>query len=523
MIRRLSVALTVCFSLLGFAQPNPWTSTPPPPPPPPRQDKQDKALLELREEVARLNQTVGSGIGSPLSAEQAARLKSLKDRVAELEAQLASATKAIANGLQPGLLANSMAQLDQQLAESRAEIATLEAAARPPELSAEVARLARRVRELEAPPPPLPVVAATPEPAAEPVAAAPAPSPLWYQRIKLEGLAEAYYSYRFQGSPGAKTNELRAFDTANNTVTPSFGKLALSLAPSPAGFRVDLAFGPVADLGAPDLGSPGAEVFKHLLQAFASVKLFDRLTIDFGKFVTSAGAEVFENNVNWLSTRSMIFAYGPYTHSGLRATFAINDIFSVQGGVVNGWDNIITAGSWKTFNVSAYCNLPTTSIAFSFYGGPQATPDVKMLFDLVVTQKFGDAFAMNVNGVVGAEGTSKWFAGALSARYAFSDRFRLAARVEYFGDPDGHRTAFAGQYLNTTLGASVVVLNADGIGSVEFRPELRHDQLLPGMSAGPGGGGGPELPGVQASNPGPFVGGTSPHQTTLSVTMVASF
>jgi hypothetical protein len=232
---------------------------------------------------------------------------------------------------------------------------------------------------------------------------------------------------------------------------------------------------------------------------------------------------VFENNVNWLSTRSMIFAYGPYTHSGLRATFAINDIFSVQGGVVNGWDNIITAGSWKTFNVSAYCDLPTTSIAFSFYGGPQATPDVKMLFDLVVTQKFGDAFAMNVNGVVGAEGTSKWFAGALSARYAFSDRFRLAARVEYFGDPDGHRTAFAGQYLNTTLGASVVVLNADGIGAVEFRPELRHDQLLPGMSAGPGGGGGPELPAVQAGAPGPFVGGTSPHQTTLSVTMVASF
>jgi hypothetical protein len=50
--------------------------------------------------------------------------------------------KAIANGLEPGLLANSMAQLDQQLAESRAEIATLEAAARPPDLSAEVARLA---------------------------------------------------------------------------------------------------------------------------------------------------------------------------------------------------------------------------------------------------------------------------------------------------------------------------------------------------------------------------------------------
>jgi Putative beta-barrel porin-2, OmpL-like. bbp2 len=521
MIRRLSVCLTVCFPLFGFGQSaNAWSSSPPPPPPPHRQDK---ALTELREEVARLSQTVGPGVGSPLSADQRIRLQSLKDRVAELEAQLAAATRAIANGLKPDLLANSMAQLDQELAESRAQIATLEAASQPPDLSAEVARLAQRVRELEAKPPPAPVVVVTPEPAHE-LPAAPAPQPPhWYERIKLEGLAEAYYSYRVQGGPSTKTNELRAFDTANNAITPSFGKIALSLAPAPAGFRVDLAFGPVADLGSPDLGSPGAEVFKHLLQAYASAKLFDRLTIDFGKFVTSAGFEVFENNLNWLSSHSMIFAYGPYTHSGLRATYAINDLFSVQGGIVNGWDNIITAGSWKTFNVSAYATLPTTSIAFSFYGGPQSSPDVRLLFDLVVTQKFGDAFAMNIDGVVGVEGSSKWFASALSARYAFSDRFRLAARVEYFGDPDGHRTAFAGQYLNTSVGASVVVLNADGIGAVEFRPEVRHDQLLPGMSGGPGGGGGPELPAVQSGPVGPFVAGTSAHQTTLSVTMIASF
>ena len=39
--------------------------------------------------------------------------------------------------------------------------------------------------------------------------------------------------------------------------------------------------------------------------------------MDFGKFVTSAGAEVIESKDNWNYSRSLLFAYAiPYWHFG---------------------------------------------------------------------------------------------------------------------------------------------------------------------------------------------------------------
>lgn len=327
--------------------------------------------------------------------------------------------------------------------------------------------------------------------------------PKWYERIKVDGLVEAYYSYRLQGSPTDKVNEQRAFDNNNNTITPSFGKIAASLAPEPAGFHLDVAFGSVADIGAPDIGSPGAEVFKHLLQAYASAKLFDRLTIDFGKFETSAGVEVFENNNNWLFSRSMIFGFGPYTHSGLRMSLPINEMVTLQGSIVNGWDNIVTAGIWKTFNLSGFFTFGQHALAINVYTGPHLTPQVRTLVDVNATLKFGE-FGLQPDAIFGAEGDSKWFAGALNAKYTFAHRVRVAARIEYFGDPDGHRTTMVGSsFLMTTIGAGILVTPQDGFGSVEFRPEFRHDQQLAGGNV--------------------YVGGTSISQTTVQLAMLAWF
>jgi hypothetical protein len=102
------------------------------------------------------------------------------------------------------------------------------------------------------------------------------------------------------------------------------------------------------------------------------------------------------------------------------------------------------------------------------------------------------------------EAASKWYAGALMAKYTIAERVRIAARVEYFGDPDGHRTAQLGSsYVNSTLGVGVILTNADAFGTVEIRPEFRHDQQLGGGTL--------------------FANGVSASQTTAQVAMVAWF
>lgn len=347
--------------------------------------------------------------------------------------------------------------------------------------------------------------------------AAPAPPPepekKWYEKVKFEGLADAYYSYRLNASSSAirAPSELRAFDANNHAFTLGYAELALSIPADPAGFRIDLGFGTVADATATDLAPPPSaalEVFKHIQQAYASFKLFNLITIDAGKFVTSAGSEVIEAKDNWLYSRSLLFTWAiPFAHTGLRIGVPFTDTFSATLQVTNGWDSQLSSLTFKTFGVTAALNLPSaTSIAFNFYGGPVNTSDLRLLFDLVIAQNFGDAFAINLNGDFGTEAGNSWYGAALMAKLMVIDNVRLAARVEYFADPASVRTAVVqtsgtggASFISGTLGAGI---GLSGLANAEIRPEFRVDTALGAT---------------------PFLGGTEATQFTAQVGFLAWF
>ncbi len=88
-------------------------------------------------------------------------------------------------------------------------------------------------------------------------------------------------------------------------------------------------------------------------QAFGEIALPGNLTLDFGKFATTAGAEVIEANKNWLYSRSLLFNAIPLLHTGVRANLKINDMLTLQGSVVNGWNNDPDLNAWKTIGLSA--------------------------------------------------------------------------------------------------------------------------------------------------------------------------
>ena len=94
-------------------------------------------------------------------------------------------------------------------------------------------------------------------------------------------------------------------------------KLTMSHSADPIGFQVDFGFGKAFDIvngGEPAIGT------KNIEQAFVSWKPKGKdsgFQMDFGKFVTSAGAEVIEANANWNYSRSILFAWAiPYYHFG---------------------------------------------------------------------------------------------------------------------------------------------------------------------------------------------------------------
>ena len=171
--------------------------------------------------------------------------------------------------------------------------------------------------------------------------------------------------------------------------------------------------------------------------------------MDFGEFVTSAGAEVIETNSNWNYSRSLLFAWAvPYYHFGMRTTIPIGKYFTGGFQLVNGWNNIEDNNSGKTIGVTGALTTSKFSWSTNYYTGPEKTninTGWRQLFDttLVLTPNPKANFYINYDyghdKNVGS-GSQNWVGVAGAARFQLSPTFAFAPRLEWFHDKDGFNT-----------------------------------------------------------------------------------
>jgi hypothetical protein len=301
------------------------------------------------------------------------------------------------------------------------------------------------------PPPPevsTPVVTSAPAPAPDEAPAAP-----WYGQVVVGGLVDAYYSLRLRDDDGFATDDsgARTFDGTNGSFTLGYAELNLGMAPAPVGFRIDLGAGPTADAVGSVSGGASIDLLQQAYVSFL-VPGVDKLVLDFGRFVTTAGAEVIEAKDNWLYSRSILFGFAiPFTHTGIRATYPVTPEITVQASIVNGWDVVKDNNTAKTFGVNVTYSKGDTTGLLTWYGGEEVTDgDFRNLIDLVVTQKIDPALTLNLNADIGFQGDAKWYGIAAMGRYEVSRMLRLALRAEYFDDPDGVRTGTMPGGINVT-------------------------------------------------------------------------
>jgi hypothetical protein len=338
-----------------------------------------------------------------------------------------------------------------------------------------------------------PVVTTTPV-ATPGEAAAPAS---WYDTVVIGGLVDAYFSapLRSDDETTFTTPSLvRAFDVANGSFTLAYAELNLSMAAKPVGFRVDLGYGAdataIAILDAP----AGRGTFANVQQAYVSfqVPTLPNLVVDFGRFVTTAGAEVIEAKDNWLYSRSLLFGFAiPATHVGARATYAATPALTLQLSIVNGWDNTVDVNTAKTFGVSGTYTAGNTTGILTWYGGKEADGlDFRNLIDLVVTQKIDDKLTLNLNADIGVEGDNKWFGISAMGRYEVSKALRLALRAEFFDDPQYYRLAIPTVPLEklsiTAITANVGFPMGDHVElKLEGRIDIASEDIYYGQSTQP--------------------------------------
>ena len=94
---------------------------------------------------------------------------------------------------------------------------------------------------------------------------------------------------------------------------------------------------------------------RNILNGYVSysVPVGKGLNLDFGKFTTFIGAEVFDTIDNWNYQQGIMFSFAqPYYHTGLRASYAPNDKLGLGFYLVNGWNNSFDNNTGKSVGFS---------------------------------------------------------------------------------------------------------------------------------------------------------------------------
>src|SRR3989441_6687666 len=173
--------------------------------------------------------------------------------------------------------------------------------------------------------------------------------------LNVSGYLDAGYSYanRNVEAPGAFFSN-RVFDSQNNSF--ALHQFGLQVAKQPTrgfGGVVNITVGSDAQVihAFPETTDPAGSMF-DITQAYGQYST-GGLTLMAGKFVTLAGSEVIWSPSNNNFSHSILFGAIPFTHTGVRAGYAVSDTVTLYGGVNNGWDQLTDANKGKTVELGA--------------------------------------------------------------------------------------------------------------------------------------------------------------------------
>ncbi len=320
--------------------------------------------------------------------------------------------------------------------------------------------------------------------AAQAAAPPPPPAPPAAASTEIGALVDTYYDYYSTKPTGSAP--YRNFDTLHSQFALSMAELWLTKAPttdSRVGFKLKLNFGP-ASSNFIHSAEPGGVPYHNIQEAYASylAPAGKGLQVDAGVFVTPAGAEVIEAKDNANYSRSLLFALAiPYYHSGVRVTYGLNEKFTVMGGLVNGWNDIVENNSGKTTMASlTYKPSGKLSIIENYMFGPEQADTTdsehrwRHLSDTVASfaQTSALSFTANYDYVKDRIGTAdvSWQGIAAYLKYQANKTIAVSPRFEYFNDSDGAATQVA-QKLKEFTGT----LEFKGSDNLILRVEYRGD------------------------------------------------
>lgn len=312
--------------------------------------------------------------------------------------------------------------------------------------------------------------------------------------FKVSGYIDGSYNYLVRSNRFSSGSYDRVFDLDANGVSLQQAAITISDQPKEGlGGLLNIIAGRDANIIAsygwnPYFGSPTL--------AFDPTQVYVQyahgpFTVLLGKFVGTAGAEVIDPTQNTTFSRSILDGFAePFTFTGIRGTYTVNDKISLLTGVNNGWDSFRDTSRRK--NVELGVTLTPSSkftLATVFYTGgeraggnkvdigPESTRD---FLDIVATLNATDKLTFILNYDYGNQtladlptgnvGEAVWQGLAGYANYQVTDKWQTSIRGEIYSDRNGFMTGVAQCWKEVTLALAYLPMK-----NVELRAETRHD------------------------------------------------
>lgn len=313
-----------------------------------------------------------------------------------------------------------------------------------------------------------------------------------FDSTTISGSVDGYYGLDFE-HPADRQAGLRVFDNYTNQFSLNLAELVIKRDPdksTPLGYNLTFGYGNAINV-VNGLEPGGIGFDRNVEQAYVSylAPIGKGLQIDFGKFVTPAGAELIESAPDWNYSRGILFGYAiPFYHFGLRAAYSFNSKVALTGYLVNGWNNIVAVNTGKTYGFSlALTPSSKVSITQNYLGGPQ-TPNTnshwRNLSDTVVqfnvTPKLSllENFDYGAGDMIPGVNSVKWYGIATYARYAFNNQYAFTARYEYYNDHNGFTTGAVQHIHEYTLTLERTFAH-NLISRLEFRRDMSDVPFFP--------------------------------------------
>jgi hypothetical protein len=284
------------------------------------------------------------------------------------------------------------------------------------------------------------------------------------KKFSVSGSADVYFRQNLGAPNGGEYSQAPNTSFANqNGFAIGMANIVGKYEGEKVGAVVDLVFGP-RGADAVFESEPSSNIVNQL---YVYWNVSDKLTLTLGNFNTFLGYEVISPVANFNYSTSYMFSYGPFSHTGIKADYAVSDDFSLMVALMN--DNDLTEFN-PTNNYTFGAQLGYSGTYLNFLFGPQFQVDLTTGFDL------SDSFFLGANATYYDDDFGSFYGVALYPQFQATESFAIGLRAEYFGEGDygvgaigGYDSDGDGTAFEFTLTGSYTV------GDLIIKPEFRLD------------------------------------------------